>query len=56
MKSAQKTMLKHKEYTRQHPDEYYDEMSQLEVSRRLAQLNEFDNTEGLTVVPEIEEN
>ena len=50
MKSAQKTMLKHKEYTRQHPDEYYDEMSQLEVSRRLAQLNEFDDTEGLTVM------
>ena len=44
----QKTM--HKEYTRQHPDEYYDEMSRLEVSRRLAQLNEFDDNERLTVM------
>ena len=44
------TMLKHKEYTRQHPDEYYEEMSRPEVSRRLAHLNEFGETEGLTVM------
>ena len=46
----QTTMLKHKEYTWQHPDEHYEEMSRLEVSRRLGHLNEFGDTEGLTVM------
>ena len=45
-----KTILKHKGYTRHHFDEYYEEMSRPEVSGRLAQLNEFDDTEGLTVM------
>ena len=45
-----KTIKKHKEFTRHHPDQYYDEMSLLDVSTRLSELGEFDDGEGLTVM------
>ena len=45
-----KTMKKHTEFTRHHPDQYYDEMSRLDVSTRLSELGEFDDGEGLTVM------
>ena len=45
-----KTMKKHKEFTRHHPDQHYDEMSRLDVSTRLSELGEFDDGEGLTVM------
>ena len=46
----QKTLMKHKDYTRQHPEHYYDDMSRIDVSNRLSELNEFDDGEGLTVM------
>ena len=42
------TLERSKDFVRQHPDEFYDEMSRLDVVSRLTQLNEFDDTEGLT--------
>jgi len=45
-----KMLLKHKKFIRQHPDEYYDEMTRLRVVECLKAINEFDDTEGLTVM------
>lgn len=42
------TLAKHKQYTRIHTDDYYHNMTRLDVVKRLTELNEFDDTEGLT--------
>lgn len=46
----QKTLQKCKAYTRNHQDNYYDEMSRLTVVEKLKNLNEFDDSEGLTTM------
>ena len=42
------TLCKQKEFTRQHTDNYYDEMSRLDVVERLTELNEFNDNDSLT--------
>ena len=44
----EKMLEKQIQYTRSHPDLYYDEMTRIEVASRLKELNELDETEGLT--------
>ena len=43
-------MKKHKEFTRHHPDQHYDEMFRLDVSNRLNELGELDDGEGLAAM------
>lgn len=37
------TLCKQKEFTRQHPENYYDEMSRLDVMECLTELNKFND-------------
>ena len=51
LEEIRKKMLeKQHHFIRSHPDQHYDEMPRLEVAARLRELNEIDDSEGLTIM------
>ncbi|KAK3718960.1 hypothetical protein QZH41_017573, partial [Actinostola sp. cb2023] len=51
LEEIRKRMIeKHRNYMRQHEDNYYDEMQRIQVAQRLEELGEFEDEEGLTLM------
>lgn len=46
------TLERQKEYVHKNPDNYYENMTRLDVVKRLTELNEFDDSQGLTTMKE----